>query len=457
MNKLIFILFICYIGVWAQEKQIVLKGDVEELSESEKEWILEATSETERRNVQKKIEKRFENNGFPAAAFNETVNADTVYIVFERGMGYVFGISQNAVPGKTEKEVFQKLSGLESGSEFRLENIKRAERKLERSGYFTKEKNTTLYREASRNKLIPLFYMRDASWSYAEGVVSYSGEDEGWVGNIDVSLKNILGTARDLEIYGFTGDDFRKVSLAYKEPWILGSSWNALMRGYLQDDSLNTDALLEIGAERLVAFEWTVALFAGIGNDVWSSALEIECQNTDTYVLPRAGSRAVTSVRASKKRDDFGNSLEDTAKIVLSLSGHYERFVSIGNSLVLRFALVGGTLLPTSEHFSAKDLFLLGGANSWKGFRPNFLRTRAFGNAEYAVSFQGIPHTAIEAFYQPGIYRHLAPAHGWKTEHQYGLGITQYRSSFSISVYYALRPRLSFEEGLLHLSVKTLF
>jgi hypothetical protein len=92
-----------------------------------------------------------------------------------------------------------------------------------------------------------------------------------------------------------------------------------------------------------------------------------------------------------------------------------------------------------------------------EGFRKDFIKTRSYGNTEVALRFQGLWQTAFEVFYQPGVYREMFPYHGWKTHHQYGLGIIQYRSSFAVSLYYALRPELDFEEGFLHLGIKALF
>lgn len=396
------------------------------------------------------VQKRFENSGFPGAVVERSCRGDTLVFTLNRGEGYVFAAARNAGQGKTRDDVFAKLSGLEPGSPVILEDLDRASAKLERTGYFVQIKPPELYREVGRNRLVPLFHMQEATNSYAEGVVSYSSEDNAWVGTVDVSLKNIAGTARDLELNGVTGDEARSVSFSYREPWLFGSSWNGLVRAYVEDDTSYTDALLELGLERPIAFEWTLSLLGGIGNDEWTMALEVEYENQDSYVLPRKGSRFEGAVTLERKR-------ESHADWFLTLEGKYERWTPLIGNFILRSAASGGTMLPTFADFDAEDYFKLGGANSWKGFRPSFLRTRAYGDAELALRFQGLPKTAFEAFYQPGLYRELPPNHGWTAEHQYGLGIIQYRSSFAISLYYALRPSLSMEEGFLHFSVKALF
>ena len=396
------------------------------------------------------VQSRFENSGFPGAVVERSCKGDTVLFTLDRGEGYVFGAARNAGKGKTRDEVFARLSGIEPGSPVILQDLDRASAKLERTGYFIQTKKPELYREASRNRLIPLFHMQEATNSYAEGVVSYSSEDNAWVGSIDVSLKNLAGTARDLELNGVTGDEARSVSFSYREPWLFGSSWNGLARAYVEDDTSYTDALLELGLERPISFEWTLSLLGGIGNDEWTMAFEVEYENQDSYVLPRKGSRFEGTATMERKR-------EAHADWFLKFEGKYERWTPLFGNWLVRSAASGGTMLPTFADFESEDYFKLGGADSWKGFRPSFLRTRAYGDVELALRFQGLPKTAFEAFYQPGLYRELPPSHGWTAEHQYGLGIVQYRSSFAISIYYALRPSLSMEEGFLHFSVKALF
>lgn len=424
---------------------LVAVGD---FTDKEKLQLLAADS-LERASVEKRIVARFENSGFPAAKIVESVSGDTLYVTLERGEGFVFGTPRNAVAGKTSPEVFAKLSNLEIGGEFRLYDLKRSEKKMERSGYFVQIKEPELYRENGRNRLVPLFYMQDASFSYAEGLVSYSSEDNEWVGELDVNLVNLAGTARDLQIKGTTGDVDREISLAYKEPWLLGSAWNGLVRGSLQDDSSYTDAHLELGVERPINFEWTFAFLGGTGNHYWSTAFEISYENLDAFILPRAGTSMASSILFKRSRD--------SSQYTLVLEGSLEHFVPVYGNFICRSGVAGGYLYPTNADFAANDLFSLGGVHSWKGFRPEFLKTRAYGNAEFALRYQGLARTAFEAFYEPGLYRGRYPEHGWIAEHQYGLGIVQYRDSFSVSIYYALRPGVSLEEGLLHLGVKTLF
>lgn len=444
LNRAILLLLLFVIASWSEQKIVVL-GD---FNETEKMELQQADS-LERTSVEFRAVKRFENSGFPAARVFEKLSGDSLFITLDKGEGYVFGESKNAVAGKTRENVFSRLTGLKFGNPVALNDVVRSTRRLERSGYYIKLKDTELYREQGRNRLVPLFYMQDASLSYAEGIVSYSSEDDEWVGSVDINLKNLAGTARDLQMNGMTGDGDRYVSLMYKEPWILDSEWNGLVRGKLQNDSAKTDALIEIGVGRSIGFEWDFALLGGTGIDYWKTTLEASYHDEDSFILPRHGSALQMSL--SFKR------LRDSSQYTVAYEGLLEHYVPIVRNFISRTVFSGGYLYPTSRQVSVDDLFCIGGVNHWKGYRPNSLKTRAYGNAEFAVRYQGIERTALEVFYEPGLYRGRSPERGWQENQQYGLGIVQYRDSFSVSVYYALRPGVSLEQGLLHLGVKTLF
>lgn len=447
---LLFLLLCLFSGIsFAQEmcSEVLFVGD---FTEQEKEILVETKDKVRRNNFLKTIQRNFENNGFVGANLYEKCKGDTLYFVNEKGEGFVYGVPRNKLLTKTKPEVFVKLSGIVPGEKVVLDDLSRAVKKMERSGHFIKVKEPELYREKNRNRLVPLFYMQETSSSFIEGFLSYSSEDEKWIGVLDVSLKNILGTARNLDIEGVSGDIAHRISFEYLEPWIFGTEWNALARGILEDDTLYSDALLEIGVSRSLSFEWEFTVWGGVGNNEWTTAVGLSYQNFDAFYLPTSGTSANIEMRVKNYRK--GN-LEN----FVSLFGNYEKYFLLSYDWVARFGFSGATLLPTGNVFANEDLFRLGGSDSWKGFRKDFIKTRSYGNTEVALRFQGLWQTAFEVFYQPGIYREMFPYHGWKTHHQYGLGIIQYRSSFAVSLYYALRPELDFEEGFLHLGIKALF
>lgn len=391
--------------------------------------------------------------GYPfARASVETDSADLAEVRIERGNAWVWAEAENLEESKTDRKTFGRLSGLSSGDPVRLSDLSRAERKLVNSGYFESTAPVRIFRDSVRNRLVPAFSMRDLSVNSFEGVVSYaSGDGGGWAGNLDLNLYNIRGTGRDLTASGETGEWERSLSFSYKEPWLLGTDWNGIVRGSFEEDSTYRTALLEAGISRSVGFFFEFAILGGIGVDRLTYTVETKFRNEDRVVLPRHGASVESSLRAERNDTD---SLE-AYLVRLQTSGRY--LVPVTSNLVLQASFSAGTLLPTFRKFVRSELFSLGGIESIKGYRPGFFRTRAYGFTEADLQWHAFERTAFHLFFEPAIHRAESPAHGWEDTYSYGAGISQYRGSWSFSLYYALSRGKDPLDGLLHFGVKALF
>lgn len=403
------------------------------------------------KDINQEVLKWHEDHGFPAAKIEVDSSAtELTRVILNRGTAWVWAFPENKSQSKTKKSLWPRLSGLKEGEPFSLTDLTKAEKRLLRLGYYEKEQPTQLFREARRNRLVPLFFMKDRAINHAEAFFSYSSADKEYSGSLEIALLNIAGTARDLYIEGETGEWGRSLSLRYKEPWLFSTEWSGLLRGTIEEDSLSKQALLEIGISRRTFWDIDFAIFGGIGDDEWTTALELKYLNLDRFVLPRSGLSMDAGMMVIQKRDTIQN-----ATVALQAEGYY-LLPFVGNG-VFRFSMNMGTLLPKNRDFAIDELFELGGVESFKGYRKGFFRSRAYGWSECLFEWQAVSETAFQIFYQPGIYRARTPEHGWKKIYSYGLGLSQYRDRWNISIYYALRPDASFLEGLLHLNVKTLF
>jgi outer membrane protein assembly factor BamA len=392
------------------------------------------------------------NHGFPAVNVSWTLDSAGVATVrLNRGDAWVWAPPENHEKGKTRKDVFGKLSGLETGGLVSLSDLSRADDKLARSGYYERTMPVRVYRDPSRNRLVPVFSMADLQMNELEGYVTYaSGDDGGWSGSILVQLYNIQGTARDLSISGETGDWEHSLDFSYKEPWILGTAWDGIARGSVEDDSSYKSALFEAGLRRNIGFDFTFSILGGIGDDEWTTALETSYRSEDRFILPRKGSRFDGSVTVHKKRTDSTD-----IRVSAYCSGRH--LMPLYGNFILQTSFMAGTLLPTGKDYELEDLYSLGGINDIKGYRPGFFRSRAYGATEADLQWQGLPKTAFHLFFEPALHRARAPEHGWADTYSYGLGLTQYRESWSISLYYALHKGSDPLGGLLHFGVKSLF
>lgn len=416
--------------------------------------------------------------GTPAGELRER---NVLEIEILRGAGYVWAPPENLDSSGTKREVFAKLSGIEAGEAVSLTDLERSERRLSRIGYYNRTAPTRLFRDPARNRIVPVFSMRKANVSEAEGVLTYSSEDNVWEGKLDVNLYNIAGTARDLQLEGYTGENTRHLSGSYKEPWILGTAWNVVVRGNFDEETLDAPAdgmnggtadagdiadvadtsgatqetvervvVGEAGITRDIGFDFSIGVFFGISEDDKHTSFEMSYVSLDRFVLPRSGWRMDASATWKMARPD---SLDNYLAAKANVMAYYPLY---GN-FIARFAGMAGGIFPSGATLRRTDLFALGGPGDFKGMQYRMLRSRAYGLSEFALLWQDGYDLSIEAFYQPGLYRRLAPGHGWAREQGYGIGFTQYRSNWSVNLYYALRNGCDYLDGIIGFGVKTLF
>lgn len=393
-------------------------------------------------------------DGFPFAKVSHDIDSSSgkLVVTLDRGNAWVWASSENVEKSKTHRNVFAMLSGLESGSAVRISDVSRAEQKLINSGYFESTAEPKLYRDSLRNRLVPVFSMRDLQVNSFEGFLTYaSGEDGGWVGSLNLVLYNMRGTARDLSLSGETGDYGRSLTLYYKEPWLLGTDWNGIVRGNLEEDSTYKSALLEGGVSRNIGFYFEFVVLGGIGDDKWTYTLETHFKNEDRLQLPRRGGYLNGTFQVIKDRTD------SSSEVSVSLYANGMRLTPITENWILQTSFFAGTLLPANKDFELDELYSLGGMDNLKGYRPDFFHTRAYGITEADLQLRALAGNSFHLFFEPALHRARLPEHGWVDTYSYGLGITQYRGSWSLSLYYALHRGEAPLDGLLHFGVRTLF
>lgn len=398
-----------------------------------------------------RIVSYYENEGFLSAKLSgELDSAGVLTVRFDRGFAWVWASPENLDSSGSKPEVFRRQTGIVVGNLVSPQDLERSDMKLARLGYYNRTAPVQMFRDPVRNRIIPVYHMQAAAVSEAYALLTYSSETDVWEGEVNVALYNILGTARDLQVEGYTGDEARRLEGSYKEPWIFGTEWNVIARGYFDEDSSERDAYGELGISRDIGFDFTVGVFLGIGSNRKTSTLELSYVSLDRFVLPRSGTRFNGSIVWNMDRpDSLDNYLKASAK--------FSRYLPLYGNWITRFSGAAGGIFPTDADLDRFDYFALGGMDSFKGMDVRFMRSRAYGYSEFALLWQDGYDLSIEAFYQPGLYRAFVPDHGWKREHDYGVAFTQYRGNWSVNLYYALRNGENYLDGIIGFGLKTLF
>ena len=398
-----------------------------------------------------KLIRYYENRGFLSAKLSGKLDSAGVLTAqLDRGIPWVWADPENMDSSGSDIEVFRRQTKIEPGKLVSPLELERSDMKLASLGYYNRTAPAQMFRDPVRNRIIPVYHMQAAAVSEAYALLTYSSETDEWEGNVNVALYNIRGTARDLTLEGYTADKARRLEGSYKEPWIFGSEWNVIARGYFDEDSSERDAYGELGISRDIGFDFTLGVFLGIGSNRKTSSLELSYVALDRFVLPRSGTRFNGAIVWNMDRpDSLDNYLKASAK--------FSRYLPLYGNWITRFSGAAGGIFPTDADLDRFDYFALGGMDSFKGMDVRFMRSRAYGYSEFAILWQDGYDLSIEAFYQPGLYRAFKPEHGWKREQDYGVAFTQYRGNWSVNLYYALRNGENYLDGIIGFGLKTLF
>ena len=393
----------------------------------------------------------YENQGFLAAKIaGEIDSSGTLNVSLESGMAWVWGNPENMDSSGSKPETFRRQTGIVAGALVSPFDLERSDMKLSRLGYYNRVAPVQMFRDKNRNRIIPVYHMQAAAVSEAYALLTYSSETDVWEGNVNLSLYNIRGTARDLLLEGYTSEDARRLDGSYKEPWIFDTEWNVIARGYFDEDSSTRDAYGEVGISRDIGFDFNVGVFVGVGKRRKTSTFELSYVSLDRFVLPRSGTEFKGSLVWNMDRpDSLDNYLKASAKLL--------RYLPLYGNWITRFTGAAGGIFPTDADLDRFDYFALGGMDSFRGMDVRFVRSRAYGFSELAILWQDGYDLSIEVFYQPGLYRAFKPDHGWKREQDYGLAFTQYRGNWSVNLYYALRNGENYLDGIIGFGLKTLF
>jgi outer membrane protein insertion porin family len=127
----------------------------------------------------------------------------------------------------TSQQVISRIAGVRPGDTWNVKKIERMSGRLRREGLFTYVGEPRIVRGSRDSRVGIEIELEEGPSSSFFGVLGYNPTPEGGgeiVGQVDVQLHNILGTARKAEIrFARQAADVQDISFRYREPWVLGS------------------------------------------------------------------------------------------------------------------------------------------------------------------------------------------------------------------------------------------
>lgn len=312
----------------------------------------------------------------------------------------------------TRENVILRELPFSEGARFNRRRVESVPRRLERLNIFRDVKTPQLQLDPQGRHIL-LLQVEEGNATTFDGVIGYIPEtgaqppgDGFFTGLIDISFKNLFGTARAFDVHWEKTDRLSEFfSLQYTEPWVGGIpldaqfglqrtlrdstylEWRSAVNGrYRYSENLSFLA----GFSRLVVLPDSVAsrdlrLLRYAQNNI---EVGVEYDTRDYLLNPRGGVFYHTTYSSGFKenfgpsylfREDSVSQSETVETIRLQFRWYYELF----RNQVLAFYFTGNSI--RGERLQLTDFFWFGGARTLRGYRENQFRgdIAAWINLEY--------------------------------------------------------------------------
>lgn len=359
------------------------------------------------------------------------------------------------------------------------ESIAIMKERLDRLNIFESVSEPKIYSLKSKNETGLLIEVTEGNTNTFDGVIGYSPAtattDGYFTGLVNVSLRNLFGTARKLDAkYQSEVNETQELAFRYFEPYFFNFPLN-LTFGFLQriQDSSYTRRNLDLKADFLFSNKFTISGFAGydrvIPSDIVNpgslvadyrillSGIELKYDSRDNIFIPTKGFLYTTSYSYGSKKifnyiqfQNFGYPETFSIQRYFIDLDFYYSFVK-RQTILLK--LLGGEV--KSEILEDPDYFRIGGIKYIRGYRnEQYLASRlAASNLEfrYSISRKGF----LFGFYDAGYYfKPVQPVNNIPEQsgflYGYGIGIRLETGLGLIGVSYALGKDDDILDGILN-------
>ena len=359
---------------------------------------------------------RAESEGFLAAAISAdraswTDSGLKLQVRAQTGQRFRWGGARDRGTTRLTPEALSRLSGIPAGEVAAPSDMEAARRRLVSTGYvkevdppgILRRPRTVLVDMATRLEDLP------ASSAEAAGTWTRGGSASGFV---EISLRDMLGTARDLDFGLSSGESGTNAHVRWKEPWIGSLDLELRVSGELSQDTLarSAQASLEGGwTSRDGSWTFTAGLLAarraeratgdstfGPDLDEWGTCAGAAWSSAPASPWPSRRLAAGLRLEAVDARSDTGGLRRLRARAKSDI------FRPMG-PFVLHLGGDARCVWPLDASAGLSEALTPGGISGWRGWPEGSPRTPAWAWSTLELRLGSSTSGGVLAFAEPGV------------------------------------------------------
>ena len=354
--------------------------------------------------------------GFLAAsttAANAAMGDSGAVLEFEASAGqrFAWGSVRDLDSTRMDSRTLGRLSGLKPGEPADPARMEDARRRILSTGYVDEIAPPRPVREPRTAFVDMVTHLRDRPSSSIEaaGAWAQGGASSGYA---EVSLMDIMGTARDL-VFGLSeGETGLVAHAAWKEPWIGPLDLQAKLSGNLAEDTLSRvlEGALELawtsanGSTTLSAGLTTAQRseraagdsVLGIETDEWGTRLGVDWSSSPLPAWPIELLSTSVLLEAVQVVSDTGGAKR--VRIKTTVDGYHPL-----GPFVLRLGGNARGIWPLDATAGLSESQTPGGIRGWRGWPEGSPRTPAWAWGTVEARVGSARSGGVAAFFEPGV------------------------------------------------------
>lgn len=426
--------------------------------------------------------KIYESNGFPWASVKinkiELIDSNIISVEILIDEQYRAKIEKIVIEGnkETAEKVIVRETRIKPGEFYNHERVKKIPMHLNKMLLFKNVEepelvvSDTKYQEIGNSILSStiLVKVQEGNFNNFNGIIGYlpgSSNEKGYfIGMIDVTMRNLFGTARKLNLRWLRDDRYsQEIGIRYTEPWLLNYPINlknyffqrqqdtTFIRRYfeLKSEFMLSDnlSLSVVGSQENIIPSRDVIMTSVSNSSINSLGTELIYDTRDYIYNPTSGAYYRTDYFYGKKRITNFNQKLTVQRFGFDLEFYRKTFLR----QVAYISFHGRDI--RSSNIELSDLYRFGGTNTLRGYRENqFLGSRIYWiNIEnrYIVGRRSF----LYVFFDIGYYyrKFLDPDEVIQAiKYGYGIGFRVETVVGVVGINFALGKGDNLEQGKIH-------